>query len=194
LSRLDLVVGPNGSGKSTFIRFVLAARLPGAVVVNADEISQQRWPNDPGAHAYEAAALAAETRGRLIEAGRPFIAETVFSHESKLDLLRHARSRGYYVAVHVLMVPERVAVARVGARVAAGGHAVPETKIIERFHRLWANVAKAIEMADATTCWDNARPDGPYAVAVFADGFVVGAARWPDWAATELVRRWPNPR
>src|SRR5246127_1753224 len=138
MNRLDLVVGPNGAGKSTFIAFTLAPVLPASVVANADEIARQRWPEDPASHAYDAARVAAETRARLIELGRSFIAETVFSHPSKLDLIRAAHGGDFTVVVHALLVPEDLAVERGRHRVRAGGHDVPEAKSRERHRRLWA--------------------------------------------------------
>jgi predicted ABC-type ATPase len=192
VSRLDLVVGPNGAGKSTFVRFTLAHELPASVFVNADEIALREWPDDPVGHSYDAAERAAETRRRLIEEQRPFIAETVFSHPSKLTLIDDARAAGYYVALHVLMVPERLAVARVQARVAAGGHDVPTEKITARYQRLWGLVADAVGIADTASFWDNARRQGPALVALFADGFIVGEPSWPDWAPAVLAMRWPN--
>jgi predicted ABC-type ATPase len=192
VSRLDLVVGPNGAGKTTFVRLTLAHEVPGSVFVNADEIARREWPDDPVGHSYEAAARAAGTRRRLIEQHRPFIAETVFSHPSKLTLIDDARAAGYYVALHVLMVSEPLAVARVQARVAAGGHDVPTEKIIGRYRRLWELVADAVELADTASFWDNAQRDGPALVAFFADGFIVGEPTWPDWAPAALVTRWPN--
>ena len=126
MNRLDLVVGPNGAGKSTFIAFTLSPLLPGSLVVNADEIARQRWPEDPASHAYDAARIAADTRAKLIELGRSLIAETVFSHPSKLDLIRGAHDEGFTVVLHALLVPENLAVERVRHRVQAGGHHVPE--------------------------------------------------------------------
>src|SRR3984885_10218986 len=120
MNRLDLVVGPNGASKSTFVEFTLAPLLPASVFVNADEIAKQRWPADPAAHSYEAARVAAESRSRLIELGHAFIAETVFSHPSKLELIRVAHAADYIVVLHVLLVPEDLAVQRVRHRVAAG--------------------------------------------------------------------------
>lgn len=192
MSRLDLVVGPNGAGKSTFVRLTLAHQVPASVFVNADEIARREWPEDPVAHSYDAAARAAETRQLLIEQHRPFIAETVFSHPSKLTLIDDARAAGYYVALHVLMVPEPLAVARVQARVAAGGHAVPTQKITACYRRLWDLVADAVGLVDTASFWDNARRDGPALVAFFEDGFIVGAPSWPLWAPPALVSRWPN--
>ena len=192
MSRLDLVVGPNGAGKSTFVRFTLAREVSASVFVNADEIARREWPDDPVGHSYDAAARAAATRRRLIEQHRPFIAETVFSHPSKLTLIDDARAAGYYVALHVLMVPVQLAVARVQARVAAGGHDVPTEKITARYQRLWDLVADAVDIADTASFWDNARWDGPALVAFFEDGFIVGEPSWPDWAPAVLATRWPN--
>jgi predicted ABC-type ATPase len=189
--RLDLVVGPNGAGKSTFVRLTLAAILPRASFVNADLIAQQRWPGEAEAHSYEAARIAAATRDALIARREPFIAETVFSHPSKLELLREARAAGYYTAVHVVMVPEELAVARVVARVLAGGHAVPEEKVRGRYRRLWPLVADAIVLADTATVYDNSRRNGPAVVAELSHGFLVGNPLWPDWAPDALTTRWP---
>lgn len=96
MNRLDLVAGPNAAGKSTFVELTMAPPLAGSVFVNADEIANRRWPNDPTAHAV-----------------------------------------GYTVVLHVLLIPEELAL----ARLAAGGHLVAQNKIREHYHRLWAPVA-----------------------------------------------------
>jgi predicted ABC-type ATPase len=187
--RLDLVVGPNGAGKSTFVELVLADLRHGVPFVNADEIAKVRWPDDPAAHSYDAARVAERTRIRLIEAGAPLIAETVFSHPSKLELIDAARAAGYTVALQVLLVPEDLAVARVAHRVAAGGHPVPEEKIRARYRRLWPLVAEAVARSDTARIWDNSRRDGPEEVALFAGGVPIGRCRWPGWTPDALPSR-----
>jgi predicted ABC-type ATPase len=190
VKRLDLVVGCNGAGKSTFVALTLGPLLPRSVFVNADEIARQRWPHDPASHSYEAARIAADTRTRLIGSGRSFIAETVFSHPSKLELIGDAHEHGYIVALHALIVPEALAVERVRHRVHAGGHHVPEEKIRERYERLWPLVATAIARCDLATVYDNSGIEGPRIVARFTDGDVVGAAAWPYWTPTALTTPW----
>jgi predicted ABC-type ATPase len=192
VKRLDLVVGPNGAGKSTFVEFTLAPLLPGSVFVNADEIAKQRWPEDPAEHAYDAALIAADTRAKLIELSRPFIAETMVSHPSKLGLIDTAHAAGYTVVVHVLLIPEELAVQRVKYRVRAGGHPVPENKIREHYHRLWTLVVDAIARADAATVYDNSARKGPRIVAQMSAGFVVGTPGWPAWTPDLLESRWPT--
>jgi predicted ABC-type ATPase len=191
MNRLDLVVGPNGAGKSTFVEFTLAPLLPKSVFVNADEIARQRWPADPAVHAYEAAQIAADTRAKLIELRRAFIAETVFSHPSKLELIDSAHAASYTVILHVLLIPEELAVQRVRHRVKAGGHDVPEDKIRQRYQRLWPLVATAITRCDSATVFDNSARKGPRIVAQMSAGQLVGAPMWPAWAPQVLTSRWP---
>jgi predicted ABC-type ATPase len=190
LKQLHVVIGPNGSGKTTFVTEFLALDLPGYAYVNADEIAKARWPADSDAHAYEAAQTAAETRAHLIASGRSFVAETVFSHPSKLEEIRSAQEAGYQVVLHVMLVPEELSVRRVAYRVLAGGHDVPEHKIRERYHRSWSLVAQAVSLADRAVVYDNSRPTGPVKIADFYGGMPIGAATWPEWAPEPMVSRW----
>lgn len=192
MSRLDLVVGPNGAGKSTFVELVLTDARPGVPFVNADVIAAERWPEDPLAHAYDAARAAEAARDTLLARGESFIAETVASHESKVELVRRARRAGTFVHLVVVAVPEELSVARVRARVAAGGHDVPEEKVRSRWRRLWDNVVAMIELADSAEVFDNSGP-GPVTIATFVAGDPVGACRWPAWAPAPLTARWPVP-
>jgi predicted ABC-type ATPase len=189
VSRLDLVVGPNGSGKSTFVRLTLAGQRPGVPFVNAAILAAQRWPDPDEAmrRAAEASDMARTVREQLLADRREFIAETVASHPSKVDLVAQAAQAGYYVAIHVLLVPEDLAVQRVARRFQAGGHGVPEDKIRARHQRLWTHVAAMIPLADAVELYDNSG-DRPRSVASFIRGELAGAARWPDWTPDTLVR------
>jgi predicted ABC-type ATPase len=186
LRQLHLAIGPNGSGKTTFVTEFLAPELPNYPYVNADEIAKARWPDTPEAHAYDAAQLAADTRAHLIAGGKSFVAESVFSHPSKLDLVRLAQKAEYQVVLHVMLVPEELTVKRVEYRVRAGGHTVPEHKIRERYLRLWPLAAKAILMADRAAVYDNSRSTGPSIVAEFVQGSPTGPVRWPEWAPAPL--------
>jgi len=190
VSRLDLIVGPNGSGKSTFVQEILAEKLPGILFVNADLIAIERWPEDPESHSYEAARIAEATRTALIESGRQFVAETVFSHPSKIALVDQAQQVGYFVALHVLMLPEDVAVARVAARVERGGHSVPENKIRDRYQRLWPLIIVAAAKAQSAAFWDNSTLDGPDLVTELASGQLLAPPKWPSWTPHVLTGRW----
>ena len=179
---LHLIVGPNGAGKTTFYRHVLqpATRLP---FVNADEIARIRWPGKEEARGHEAALAAEQQRERLMAARKSFVAETVFSHPSKLELIRRAKAHGYLATLHVILVPEELTVVRVGLRVEQGGHSVPENKIRSRYRRLWGNVRAALKDADDACVYDNSRANKPYReVARYRDGEPEYPPQWPKWS------------
>ena len=184
---LHIVAGPNGAGKTTFYNTVLqpATGLP---LVNADLIAAEHWPDDAPDHAYDAAALAEQIRGQLIDQRRSFVAETVFSHSSKVELVQHAHGAGFQTTLHVLLVPEDGAVARVADRVANDdGHDVPEDKIRGRYRRLWVHIAAAIAIADTAYVYDNSSSARAFRrIAIFVNGSLVGDAAWPSWAPVEL--------
>jgi predicted ABC-type ATPase len=184
---LHLLAGPNGAGKSTFVRDVLkpVTHLP---FVNADMIAAQRWPGEEESHAHAASRLAAAQRDELLFARTSFISETVFSHVSKVDLVRDAATAGFRIHLHVILVPVNVAVGRVTYRAAHGGHTVPEDHIRARYERLWDLIAQAIPAADAVTVYDNSRAATPFRrVARFANGQLIGTPAWPRWTPHALV-------
>ncbi|GAA4402233.1 zeta toxin family protein [Tsukamurella soli] len=184
---LYLLAGPNGAGKSSYVRDVL---IPGTGLpfINADEIAAERWPDAPVEHAYEAARIAEAQRRELISTGDSFISETVFSHESKVVLIADAVDAGYLVHLQVVMVPVELTVQRVLERVRRGGHAVPEQKIRDRYHRLWDHVAEAIRICDVAEIFDNSGARHPFRLcATYQLGQLVGAPDWPTWTPSALL-------
>lgn len=193
---LHVVAGPDGAGKTTFVNLLQApgstapVRIPFA---NADAIAAQRWPGEEASHAYDASRLAAAQRADFLARRVSFVTETVFSHHSKLDLIRRAMASGYLVYLHVVLVSEAVAVGRVHYRVERGGHSVPEGKVRQRYHRLWPLVAGAALLVDRATFHDNSRARAAFRiVADFERGRQVCAHRWPSWTPAELIALDPS--
>lgn len=184
---LWVLAGPNGAGKTTLYDKVLSAHV-GVEFVNADRIAYELWPGDEVARSYDSAQIAADRRRQLLDARRSFIAETVFSHESKLQLMRDAADLGYLVMLHVVLIPEDLAVARVANRVEVGGHNVPEDKVRSRYQRLWGHVREAITVADEAVLYDNTSAATPLQpIASYLRGRVVGEPAWPSWVPAELL-------
>jgi len=189
---LHLLAGPNGAGKSTFVERILVPST-GLPFVNADVIAAREWPGEESEHAYDASRQATAERRNLMSGRASFVTETVFSHPSKVDLVRHASSLGYLIYLHVILVPVEVGVARVSERVRRGGHQVPEEKIRQRHARLWHLVVRARDDADRTVFYDNSRAATPFReVARFEGGRLVGTPHWPEWTPSELKA--PPPR
>ena len=183
---LCVVAGPNGSGKSTFVHEVLGPAT-GLPFINADELAAAEWPGDEEAHAYDASRAAAAARAQAINDRRSFITETVFSHPSKVALVKEAARAGYRVELHVMLIPEEVTVRRVAYRVSAGGHTVPPGKIRERYHRLWGLVVDARAIAHRATFCDNSRSKPFQQMAAYERGHLVGTPTWPTWTPEVLT-------
>lgn len=184
---LHVLAGPNGSGKTTYTERILqpSTHLP---FINADIIAAQRWPHAQEQHAYDASRAAAAHRATLLNQRRSFITETVFSHPSKNTLIDEALRLGYYVHLHVMLVPVEVTVQRVAERVRRGGHSVPEQKIRERYDRLWLLVAQARGRVDRAEFFDNHLARNPYRlIATYAHGMPVGEPDWPKWTPGALI-------
>lgn len=138
--------------------------------------------------AYKAAEIAAKAREALIAARLDFCSETVFSHESKVDLVASASSSGYDVVLHVVMIPLRLSGPRVAARVANGGHGVPAEKLETRYERLWPLVVAAVPMCHRAVFCDNSADAGPFEVGSYRYGVPDYEPRWPAWSP-DPVRR-----
>ncbi|WP_123592633.1 AAA family ATPase [Salinisphaera orenii] len=156
-----VLAGPNGAGKSTLyeqrIRPITAVPF-----VNADELRKERQAHGEALDAYEAARGAAEQREDYLDEKRSFVTETVFSHQSKLELIRNAQARGFRVVVfHVNVQSADIAVARVRFRVTQGGHDVPEHKIRERYERNKQHIHGAVALADLAEIFDSSKANAP---------------------------------
>ncbi|HQC86499.1 MAG TPA: zeta toxin family protein [Rhodoferax sp.] len=156
-----LLAGPNGAGKSTLYRaLVLAGTIPAtAEFVNADlhEAAHLQHIADPVRRSEQARQWADARRAALLQAGQPFVSETVFSHESKLALIQEAQIAGFFVMLLVVALdqPDRL-LARVAQRVLEGGHPVPPERILARYPRTLAHLTQAVRLADAAILYDSA--------------------------------------
>ncbi len=145
--RILVFAGPNGSGKSTITQNI----KPVGLYINADDIKQ-----DAGCSALEAAQEAESLRQILLAAKKDFTFETVLSTERNLLLLEEAKTAGYEIfAVFVLTNDSGINIQRVKHRAAAGGHDVPEEKIVSRYKKALKNISKLIRIADHTRIIDN---------------------------------------
>ena len=182
-----LLAGPNGSGKSTLHRFLCRrfADIGAVEFVNADEIAKAIGGQDTPERAEQARLAADERRAELLRAGTSFCSETVFSHESKIDLVASAKQAGFEVHLFVVCVDNpSLSELRVQQRVARGGHRVPSNKIRERYPRTLKNLEKAILLADRCLVFDNSALSAlPRLVLALEDGkLVFESPDVPQWA------------
>ena len=105
---------------------------------------------------YSIAIFADFLRKEFLRKGKGFSTETVFSHPSKIDLLKRARERGYRNYLYFIATenPE-LNILRIQNRVEQGGHDVPVEKIFERYKKCLANVNEALHYVQRAFFFDN---------------------------------------
>jgi len=142
-------------------------------IVNASGLLNEAFPLDQLIKAYSisnnsihclleqeverlAQIIADYLRKKLLQQKTRFSFETVFSHASKLDIMREAVSAGYKVYLYYVSTesPE-INKFRVKARTVQGGHSVPEDKIVSRYYRALELLHDAAQLAYQAYSFDN---------------------------------------
>lgn len=116
-----LLAGINGAGKTTFyytkIKPFLESQGLAVPFVNADQIEKGMFPNEVGQHSYTAARQATRLRDHCFETSESFVTETVFSHQSKIDLIGQAQEKtGDLTEVSAVVIKRIVALQAHGLR------------------------------------------------------------------------------
>lgn len=95
-------------------------------------------------------------RKKLLQAGKKFSFETVFSHPSKLEIMHEAKHKGYKVYLYFVSTesPE-INIYRVQVRKDKGGHDVPASKIRSRYDRALDLMFEASQLAYQAYFFDN---------------------------------------
>ena len=155
---LLVIAGPNGSGKTTITEQLRIERWSeGVEYLNPDEVARDRFGDWNSQTAVRSAAdWVTERREELMRDGKGIAIETVFSTDEKVNFIKRAKERGYFVRVfYSSTTSPTINAARVAARVLLGGHTVPIEKIISRYPRSMANLPPAINLADRVYVYDN---------------------------------------
>ena len=152
-----VLAGVNGAGKSSVTGAVLRAK--GSAYFNPDEAAL-RIRNELGCSIEDANQYAWEEGKRLLESaireGVSHAFESTLAGTSIPALLVEAASSGFEVRVWFvgLSTPEQH-IARVRARVAAGGHDIPEEKIRERWDASRRNIIALMPYITELRIFDN---------------------------------------
>lgn len=142
-----VLAGPNGSGKSTITTFFERV----GQYTNADDIVAST-----GMDNMEAATLADKMRYESIDRKEDFTFETVLSSDYKLEILKRAKEEGYFIkCVFVLTKDPKINITRIESRVAAGGHDVEKSKVIDRYYKSINNIKKLLDICDIMHVYDN---------------------------------------
>lgn len=155
-----VAAGVNGAGKSTIIgRYIESiggdyydpderTRALVAAGLSRDDANARSWHEG-----YDALK-------RAIDAGSTFIFETTLGGKSVAAELFRALARGRRLTIYYVgLVSVELHLRRVAARVARGGHDIPEAKIRERFTSSRENLLGFIGTQADIRVWDNSDDD-----------------------------------
>ena len=155
--RIIIIAGPNGAGKTTFAREFLPheAECPG--FVNADLIAAGLSPFRPEVAEVRAGRLMLREIANRAATGKSFAFETTLSGRGYARQIPNRRAAGYWVEIFFLSLASiEIAMGRVKARVAQGGHDVSGTVIRRRFAAGLANLRRVyLPLVDAWKLYDN---------------------------------------
>lgn len=163
-NRIYVLAGVNGAGKSSVIGAVFAAE--GVRFFDPDQAARSLMARNPGL-SQERASSEAWLIGRAmlqaaIDEDLRFAFETTLGGTSITALLDRALAAGRDVRMAYVGL-DRVErhIARVRARVAAGGHDIPEQRIRERYQTSRRNVVHLLPRLTRLRVWDNSAEADP---------------------------------
>lgn len=134
MPKLYIVSGCNGAGKTTASYTLLPEMLDCRQFVNSDEFAKGLSPFNPEGASIQASRYMLLRIRYLLQRGEDFGIETTLATRTLLKTVKIAQEAGYYVTVlYFWLNSPDLAVKRVKARVAAGGHNIPEETVRRRY-------------------------------------------------------------
>jgi predicted ABC-type ATPase len=153
-----VLAGVNGAGKSSVAGAYL--RAAGGDYFNPDEFTRSLLRQNPTLDPAEANALAwmrgKECLEHAIVEGTDFVFETTLGATTIPRLLARATKDGLALKIYFVgLASVEHHLRRVAARVAVGGHDIPEAKIRERWENSRLNLIRLLPHLAELMVWDN---------------------------------------
>ncbi len=171
--------GTNGAGKSTLRSF---NRDSVQIVIDSDHIAMQINPDNPRLADIEAGRKAIELFKFAIRHNISFSMESTLSGKSILQRMDVAK-RNFYTRLNYVGVDDpKINIARVKARVKAGGHFIDEETIKRRYQISRENLIQAILLNDETFIYDNSSDSPKIQLVISANKTVTKLTdKLPKW-------------
>ncbi|MDD2157673.1 zeta toxin family protein [Glaesserella parasuis] len=171
--------GTNGAGKSTLRSF---NRDSVQIVIDSDHIAMQINPDNPRLADIEAGRKAIELFKFAIRHNISFSMESTLSGKSILQRMELAKKNFYTRLNYVGVDDPKINIARVKARVKAGGHFIDEETIKRRYQISRENLIQAILLNDETFIYDNSSDSPKIQLVISANKTVTKLAdKLPQW-------------
>jgi predicted ABC-type ATPase len=135
MQKVIIIAGPNGAGKTTFAKEYLPNEANCPTFINADLIAAGLAPFAPETVSVKAARLMLNEIEFNVKKANSFAFESTLSGRAYAKDIMEWKKLGYHITLIFLSLPSvEFAIQRVAARVAAGGHDIPEATIRRRFN------------------------------------------------------------
>lgn len=171
--------GTNGAGKSTLRSFNQDSVQ---IVIDSDHIAMQINPDNPRLVDIEAGRKAIELFKFAIKNNISFSMESTLSGKSILQRMEVAKKNFYTRLNYVGVDDPKINIARVKARVKAGGHFIDEETIKRRYQISRENLIQAILLNDETFIYDNSSDSPKIQLVISANKTVTKLAdKLPQW-------------
>ena len=159
MPELYIIAGCNGAGKTTASYTVLPKIFNCKEFVNADEIAKGLSPFRPEKVAIQAGRIMLQRISQLISENESFAIETTLSTLSYRNTIKTAQLAGYHVSLIFFWLNDvNLALQRVEARVAEGGHNIPEETVRRRYRKGIINLIQIfINITDKWIIVDNSK-------------------------------------
>ncbi|MDO9976472.1 zeta toxin family protein [Glaesserella parasuis] len=171
--------GTNGAGKSTLRSFNQDSVQ---IVIDSDHIAMQINPDNPRLADIEAGRKAIELFKFAIRHNISFSMESTLSGKSILQRMEVAKKNFYTRLNYVGVDDPKINIARVKARVKAGGHFIDEETIKRRYQISRENLIQAILLNDETFIYDNSSDSPKIQLVISANKTVTKLTdKLPKW-------------
>lgn len=182
--KLVVIAGANGTGKTTF--FYQNKLADDYIFVNADEIAKEillaHSDNNSDVRIIAGKEAVNTVYGYLAN-NINFAIETTLSGNFPIKVIKKALNHNYEIVLSYIGVdsPED-SVKRIEHRVREGGHNVPTTDVMRRYHRSLENLPKVIELVHVAQIIDNSKQQYERLLR-FEKGVLVSVyvKKFPDW-------------
>ncbi|HEY5949985.1 MAG TPA: hypothetical protein VIV40_31035 [Kofleriaceae bacterium] len=159
-----VLAGTNGAGKSSIGGAMI--RASGADYYNPDEAAKRILDANPGCSPTEANGVAWIEGRRLLERAIAehgnFAFETTLGGTTITKLLGNAIDAGIDVHIwYVALASPELHLARIRARVARGGHDIPETDVRRRYDASRQNLIELLPRLASLRVYDNSEAANP---------------------------------
>lgn len=182
------IAGPNGAGKTSIAESFLHSRLGVGEYVNADTIARGLSQFQPQSVAIQAGRQNLRRLDELAASGGSFAFETTLAGKIYASRIKAWKAKGYRFLLTFFWLPDvSIALERVAARVASGGHDIPEHVVRQRYARGLANFFDLYRpLADDWAVYDNSGHQ-PHLVAI-GSGKLIEIVERSSWST--MSERW----